>query len=120
MAAGVDAEQLVLRAEHILAMPSEYLPAIGVFVLPDGFPHFMVVWRRSTHRVVLMDPAVGVRRMTHKAFLDSLYCHTLTVPADAWRAWAGSDVFVGALRPSVGMGTITCVGLGNLTGKTRI
>jgi ABC-type transport system involved in cytochrome bd biosynthesis fused ATPase/permease subunit/predicted double-glycine peptidase len=94
---GVDAEQLVVPAEHVLALPDEYLPGIAVIELPDGFPHFVVAWRRSRRHVVVMDPAVGMRRIPHERFMAMLYCHSLEVAARDWREWAASDPFQRAI-----------------------
>lgn len=97
-AAGTDAEQLVVPAEHVLALPEEYLPAIVVTVLPDGFTHFVVLWRLGRAHAIVMDPAVGLRRVPRSQLSAELYRHAAPVPAAAWREWAGSEVFITALR----------------------
>src|SRR5205807_205315 len=44
------------------------------------------------------DPATG-RRWTQSArFLNDLYIHKMAVPAEDWRAYAGSEDFLGPLR----------------------
>jgi ABC-type bacteriocin/lantibiotic exporter with double-glycine peptidase domain len=95
---GTDAEQLVLPAEHVLALPGQYLPAVVAVRLPDGFPHFVVAWRKTRRGVVLMDPAVGVRWVTHRQFLSMLYQVEIDVDPSAWREWAGSPIFTSALK----------------------
>lgn len=97
-AAGTDAEQMVVPAEHLLAMPEEYLPAVVVTVLPDGFTHFVVLWRLGRTHALVMDPAVGLRRIPRAQLEADLYRHPAPVPADGWRDWAGSEVFLTALR----------------------
>ena len=97
-AAGLDASQLVVPAEHVFALPEEYLPAIAVTLLPDGFTHFVLLWRVRRRTVTVMDPAAGRRRIPRRALVAELYRHRVVVPAAAWRDWAGSDVFTAALR----------------------
>lgn len=96
-AAGALVEQMVVPAEQLLALPAEYFPAIAVTVLPDGFTHFVVLWRRQRGRVLVMDPAVGRRWVRVDGLRDELYRHGTVVPAAAWRDWAGSDVFLAGL-----------------------
>ncbi len=97
VAAGTDAEQMVVPAEHILLLPDEYLPAIVVTELPDGFTHFVVIWSRRGNRFQVMDPAHGRRWLKPAQVLAELYRHTASVPAQAWREWAGSPVFTEGL-----------------------
>src|SRR5436190_19900994 len=42
---GLDAEQVMMPADHLLLPESEALPAIVVVVQPTGLTHFVVVWR---------------------------------------------------------------------------
>jgi ABC-type bacteriocin/lantibiotic exporter with double-glycine peptidase domain len=95
---GIKAEQIMLPADHVLLEEARALPAIAVVVLPNGITHFVVVWRRHGRFVQLMDPAKG-RRWTQSArFLSDLYIHKMAVPAEDWRAYAGSEDFLGPLR----------------------
>jgi ABC-type bacteriocin/lantibiotic exporter with double-glycine peptidase domain len=95
---GIEAEQIMLPADHVLLEEARALPAIAVVVLPNGITHFVVVWRRHGRFVQLMDPATG-RRWTERAqFLNDLYIHKMTVSAEEWRAYAASDDFLGPLR----------------------
>lgn len=95
---GIEAEQIMLPADHVLLEEARALPAIAVVVLPNGITHFIVVWRRHGRFVQLMDPATG-RRWTQSArFLNDLYIHKMAVPADEWRAYAASEDFLGPLR----------------------
>jgi ABC-type bacteriocin/lantibiotic exporter with double-glycine peptidase domain len=95
---GIQAEQIMLPADHVLLEEARALPAIAVVVLPNGITHFVVVWRRHGRFVQLMDPATG-RRWTQSArFLNDLYIHKMAVPAEDWRVYAGSEDFLGPLR----------------------
>src|SRR5260221_9652980 len=95
---GIQAEQIMLPADHVLLEEARALPAIAVVVLPNGITHFVVVWRRHGRFVQLMGPATG-RRWTQSArFLNGLYIHKMAVPAEDWRAYAGSEDFLGPLR----------------------
>jgi len=95
---GLQAEQIMLPADHVLLEEARALPAIAVVVLPNGITHFVVVWRRHGRFVQLMDPATG-RRWTEAArFLNELYIHKMPVPAADWREYAGSADFLDPLR----------------------
>ena len=104
---GLDAEQIMLPRDHLLLPESEALPALVVVRLPSGVTHFVVVWKRVGPWVQVMDPGAGRRWMRLSALLDETYEHMMPVPAEAFRDWAGSDEFQGALRRRVreiGMG----------------
>jgi ABC-type bacteriocin/lantibiotic exporter with double-glycine peptidase domain len=95
---GIEAEQIMLPADHVLLEEARALPAIAVVVLPNGITHFVVVWRRHGRFVQLMDPATGRRWTQNARFLNDLYIHKMAVPADEWRTYAGSEDFLGPLR----------------------
>jgi ATP-binding cassette subfamily B protein len=95
---GLEAEQVMLPVDHVLLPQAQALPAIGVVQLPTGVTHFVVAWRRHGRVVQLMDPATGRRWPSCQRFLHELYVHTMPFPAAAWRAWAGSEECLGALR----------------------
>jgi ABC-type bacteriocin/lantibiotic exporter with double-glycine peptidase domain len=96
---GLVAEQIMLPADHLLLPEPETLPAIVVTVLPSGLAHFVVAWRRHGHVIQVMDPGVGRRWVPQRRFLDDeVYRHTMTVPAQAWREWAGSEGLCEPLR----------------------
>jgi ATP-binding cassette subfamily B protein len=90
---GLDAEQIMLPADHVLLPEAKALPAIAVVCLPNGVTHFLVIWRRQGPMLQLMDPAGGRRWVNARKFLADLYQHRTAVPAEAWREWADSDVF---------------------------
>jgi ATP-binding cassette subfamily B protein len=95
---GLEAQQIMVPADHVLLPEAHTLPAIVVVRLPHGVTHFVIAWRRHGPFVQIMDPATGRRWPTSKQFLDQLYIHTLPIPAAAWREWAGSDEFLSPLR----------------------
>ena len=95
---GLDAQQILIPADHLLIPAAAALPAIVVVRRANGWTHFVVAWRRHGRTVQVMDPATGRRWPTCRHFLDELYVHTQTVPAAAWYAWAKTDEFLGALR----------------------
>ncbi len=98
MQLGLEAEQIMIPADHLLLPEAQALPAIVVVRLANGLTHFVVVWRRHGQMVQLMDPATGRRWLTTRQLLDELYIHTLPVPAEAWREWAATDEFLDPLR----------------------
>ncbi|HEX8244816.1 MAG TPA: cysteine peptidase family C39 domain-containing protein, partial [Longimicrobium sp.] len=95
---GLDAEQVMLPADHLLLPESRALPALLVVRLPNGFTHFVVVWRRRGRWVQVMDPAFGRRWVAADRLLAEAYRHAQRVPAAAWREWAGGDEFGAALK----------------------
>lgn len=95
---GLQAEQIMVPADHVLIEEARALPAIAVVVLPNGVAHFVIVWRRFGRFVELMDPAVGRRWVTASRFVADLYLHNQTVAAEDWREYAGSEDFLGPLR----------------------
>ncbi len=95
---GLQAEQIMIPADHLLLPEAMALPAIVVVRLPNGLTHFVVLWSRYGPFVQVMDPATGRRWLTRQQVFDELYFHSLPVPAEAWREWAGSDEFCQPLR----------------------
>jgi ATP-binding cassette subfamily B protein len=95
---GVQAEQIMLPVDHVLLPESRALPAIAVVVQPNGITHFVVVWRTHGQYVQIMDPATGRRFVPRDQFLNQLYVHKMSVPAEDWREYAASDDFLRPLR----------------------
>lgn len=95
---GLEAEQIMLPADHLLLPEARALPALVVVRLASGVTHFLVVWRRHGLLLQLMDPATGRRWVTHKEFLEQLYIHRTIVPADGWRDWAASETSLNAMK----------------------
>src|SRR5215470_16550452 len=77
---GLDAEQIMLPADHVFLPESNALPAIIVSLTPGGRPHFVVVWARIGPFVQVMDPASGRRWTTVRAMTARLMVHTTAVP----------------------------------------
>ncbi len=94
---GLDAEQVMVPADHLLLEDAGCLPALLVVRHPDGYTHFVVAWRQLGPLIQLMDPATGRRWTTRSGLLSELYEHQLPVPAEDWREWAGSEEFLVAL-----------------------
>ncbi|MGE0133271.1 MAG: cysteine peptidase family C39 domain-containing protein [Blastocatellales bacterium] len=95
---GLNAEQVMVPADHLLLPESESLPAIVVVRLANGLTHFVVVWRTHGSFVQVMDPGMGRRWMSREQLINELYIHTATIPASAWREWVESDSFLDSLR----------------------
>jgi ATP-binding cassette subfamily B protein len=94
---GLDAEQVMMPVDHLLLPEADALPAIVVLRLPSGLTHFVVVWRAFGGWVQVMDPARGRRWVRRASFLREVYRHSLALPADAFRDWAGSENFTAPL-----------------------
>src|SRR5262249_51715474 len=90
---GLDAEQVMLPMDHLLLPQTAALPAFLVTPQPNGFRHFVLVWRRHGPLVQVMDPGVGRRWVSCRRLLDEVYVHGHRVPAAAWRDWASSEAF---------------------------
>ncbi len=95
---GLDAEQVMIPADHLLITPDETLPAIVVVRLANRLTHFVVVWRRHGRIVQIMAPATGRRWPSCRKFLDDLYIHSFEVSAADWLEWASSDDFLTPLE----------------------
>lgn len=95
---GLEAEQIMIPADHLLLEESQSLPALVVVQLASGLTHFLVVWGKFGNTLQLMDPATGRRWVPWQRFQNELYIHSFPVSADAWREWAGSDGMLAPLR----------------------
>ena len=95
---GLQAEQVMLPADHLVLPESQALPAIVVVQRASGLTHFVVVWNRIGDFLQVMDPATGRRWPTWRSFQNELYIHTFPVPLEAWRDWAGSAGLLSPLR----------------------
>lgn len=95
---GLEARQILVPIDHVLLNEARALPAIAVVRSASGGAHFVVAWRRHGRMVQVMDPARGRLWVSRQAFLDSMVVHSMSVAADAWREWAGSEAFLEPLR----------------------
>ena len=93
---GLEAEQMMLPNDFVLSAGSGNLPCIAIVTLPNGLTHFVAVWRQMFGFVQIMDPARGRSWIRKDRFLNMLYQHRVSVPAEDWLDYARSDEF-GAL-----------------------
>ena len=91
---GLEAEQVMVPVNHLLLAEADLLPALLVVVLPNGFTHFLVVWRRMGPWVQVMDPAIGRRWLTVSQLYRETYIHEHELSASDWHAWACSAGFL--------------------------
>jgi ATP-binding cassette subfamily B protein len=94
---GLDSEEMMLPADHLLLPEARALPAIVVVKTPNGNNHFVVVWSVSGRWVQVMDPAEGRHWMARSVLFERLYIHQTNVPASIWREWVGGTDFLAAL-----------------------
>ncbi|MDQ6664799.1 MAG: ATP-binding cassette domain-containing protein [Acidobacteriota bacterium] len=99
---GLEVEQIMLPADHLLLFPRKTLPAIVVTRLPSGLTHFVVAWRTHGGFLQVMDPATGRRWIHPDRFSKELYIHTMAVPAAAWSEFARGEEFQSAIRHRMG------------------
>lgn len=95
---GLDAAQMMIPADLVLLDQLACLPAIVAVRLPDGAPHFVVLWRLHGRFVQVMDPAAGRVWMDRGRFLASLYIHEQPVARAAWEKWSQSAAFTAGLE----------------------
>src|SRR5581483_3347462 len=95
---GLDAEQILLPADHLLLDETRALPAIVVVRLPTGLTHFLVAWNRVSRWAQVMDPGIGRRWIPVDEFLGDVYLHTERVTFQEWREWVGAPGFLNPLR----------------------
>jgi len=91
---GLDAEQVMMPADHLLLPEADALPALVVVRLPNGLTHFLIIWSKHGRFVQVMDSGTGRRWIEEKRLLEELYIHRFPVPAQAFRDWAGTDGFL--------------------------
>ena len=110
---GLDAEQVMVPCEYLWLPQAQALPAMVVVRCPDGFTHFVVVWRRLGPWLQVMDPASG-RRWVHRGrFAHEVFQHRMPVDADDWAAWAVSEENLAVLH-----GRLHALGCGSGQART--
>lgn len=95
---GLEADQEMMPAEHVLSAAVECLPALVVTCLPSGLTHFMVVWRTLGPWAQVMDPGRGRRWMKRSTLEQSMYLHENRVDAEDVADWLQSAAFLDPLR----------------------
>lgn len=95
---GLDAEQLIVPADHLLMEEAEALPAIVITALPNGLTHFVVAWRTHRSIVQLMDPAAGRLFRTRRRFLKDVYIHRFPATRELAIQWLNAPAFLNPLR----------------------
>lgn len=95
---GLITDQMVLPADHVLLAHSHILPALTATPSADGSIRFLVLWRRLSDWVQIMDPRVGRRWISTRKALDLLPARTVPISAAQWRTEAAAPLFLNALR----------------------
>ena len=95
---GLDAEQVMVPVDHLLLPDARLLPAVVTVRQPNGFTHFVIVWKAYGNLLQVMDPATGRQWIAGRRFLDRVHVHSHAVPMADWREWAAGDEFIGSLR----------------------
>jgi len=106
------------------SLMQEPMPCLAHLVMEDGLQHFVVVYRLDARRVLLGDPASGLRRVTPEQFLElwKTRAVVLLTPNDRlargpaptalrWiathfereQAWLAQALFLGALYTALGL-----------------
>ncbi len=90
---GLETEEVMAPADHVMLPESGSLPAIVVVQNEIGASHFIVLWSVVGPWVQVMDPAHGRRWLLRQRLAEQLYQHTNQVSATQWREWAGTTEF---------------------------
>lgn len=98
---GLEAEQILVPAEHVPLPEADVLPALAVIVLPSGMTHFVVLWRRVGRYLQVMDPARGRRWVKADDLVRELYVHSTAVDTEAFAAFVADPGFTGPLRARI-------------------
>lgn len=85
---GLEAEQIVVPLEQVLACPEAHLPALVLTLTPDGYIHFVTAWRVRRRHVDLVDPAIGHRAVRRADFAREVLTHELVVGEEEWAEYA--------------------------------
>lgn len=96
--AGLEAEQVLVPADHVLEAAAKCLPCIAAVRGITGYTHFIVVWRAHGSFVQIMDPARGRLWLHRSTLLNQLISHSMPVTASDWGHWARTDDFIAPLQ----------------------
>lgn len=88
---GLDAQQTMLPADHLLLSKANFFPALVVVTTSNGMAHFVIAWRKIGRWIQLMDPAIGSHWVGIRHFLDRVFLHRQPLEAEMWRQWAAGD-----------------------------
>ena len=81
---GLEAEQLIMPAEHLLF--KDNMPAVvDIRSARDKPPHFVVVWNRVGPFIQIMDPMMGRRWLNEESLLKELYSKPVVMLNQEWR-----------------------------------
>jgi ATP-binding cassette subfamily B protein len=94
---GLETEEMMLPADHLLVADAHALPAIAVVKNANGANHFVVIWSIAGPWIQVMDPAAGRHWILRSALFDRLYLHQAIAPASAWRGWVAEQEFLATL-----------------------
>jgi ATP-binding cassette subfamily B protein len=95
---GLEAEQVMVPADHLFIPEARILPAVVVVREASGFTHFVVVWSRHGDRLQMMDPAIGRRWPASGHMARDLYLHETAVPAQGFCEWTRTEEFGAAMH----------------------
>ncbi|XCN71411.1 MAG: ATP-binding cassette domain-containing protein [Candidatus Electrothrix aestuarii] len=90
---GLDASQVILPADHLFLPEAEALPALAVMLQPNGFTHFIIIWRLHGPWAQILDPATGRHWIRTDLLKERLYLHQHTLQAAEWQEWAAGQDF---------------------------
>ncbi len=95
---GLEAQQEMVPAEHVLLPEADVLPAIVVASTPSGLTHFIVVWRTLGPWVQVMNSGRGRMWMRKSALQEDIYVHEMVVPAGSVSEGLRAPGFLDPLR----------------------
>ncbi|MBF0120228.1 MAG: ATP-binding cassette domain-containing protein [Desulfobacterales bacterium] len=91
---GLESKKCILPIDHIFMHELQLLPAIVMTLLPNGFTHFVLIWRIHGSFVQVMDPRKGRYWITKKQLLQEICIHTSPILVNTWHDYAKSDEFI--------------------------
>jgi ATP-binding cassette subfamily B protein len=90
---GLDAEEVMMPADHVLLPEANALPALAVVYGAGGSTHFTVIWSAVGPWVQIMDPAQGRMWISRRECEARLFVHANEVSVAGWRQWVEGDEF---------------------------